>query len=413
MKVKIIGAGFSGLTLAYFLTESGTKPKDIQIIEKSSSVGGLIQSHVMDGYLVETAANAILGNHELEKMCSRIGIQILPHLKSSKRRFIFVDGPKQFPLPWFHFFFVMIPFLLKFIFIRQGILPKRQETIPQWVRRNLSERFLNHLIAPGLQGVYGGNTENLSATLILKRILTRHKGPTRSQNPDLRGSVSFEKGLGEFLNKTADYLKQNQVQISLNQNYTADDLKTDLANKISVVLCVHAHAASKILKDYDTQISSQLKNLNYNDLVSVTVLTEMHTSSAKDKTIQGFGVLFPWDQKFNSLGVLFPNWIFQGRGPKQHETWILPSADRDSDELILNQIQSDRARLMNTLQTITTSHIYRWPEAIPSYDLNLELFLETWSQKKPVFLHGNYLGEIGLGKILCKSKALAEIIQAG
>ncbi|MFN7904353.1 MAG: oleate hydratase, partial [Pseudobdellovibrionaceae bacterium] len=100
MKVKIIGAGFSGLTLAYFLTESGTKPKDIQIIEKSSSVGGLIQSHVMDGYLVETAANAILGNHELEKMCSRIGIQILPHLKSSKRRFIFVDGPKQFPLPW-------------------------------------------------------------------------------------------------------------------------------------------------------------------------------------------------------------------------------------------------------------------------------------------------------------------------
>ena len=191
-----------------------------------------------------------------------------------------------------------------------------------------------------------------------------------------------------------------------------------------MVLCVHARAASEILKDYDTQMSWQLQKLKYNDLVSVTVLasekdglkvdqTEMNSPGVNEKMIRGFGVLFPRDQQFNSLGVLFPNWIFQGRGPQRHETWILPSADRDSDELILNQIQSDRTRLMNARHALAKYHIYRWPEAIPSYDLNLELFLEAWSQKKPVFLHGNYLGEIGLGKILCKSKALAEIIQAG
>ena len=55
--IKVVGAGFSGLTTAYFLVKRGFK---VQIIEKTSRAGGLIETLQTEHGLVEKAANGIL-----------------------------------------------------------------------------------------------------------------------------------------------------------------------------------------------------------------------------------------------------------------------------------------------------------------------------------------------------------------
>ncbi len=403
MKIKIIGAGFSGLTLAYYLRKMGPENLQIQVLEKSDRAGGLIQTKQFDGYMLETAANAILCNADLEELCHDIQIPLKPHLKSSKKRYIYIQKPRQFPLPITHFCLVLMKWLWRYFFHRSELAPKSNETIVQWTRRNLSSATFSNLIEPALQGIYGKNPGDLSASLVYRSLFSK---ASQIQRPKLKGSVSFQNGLGGFLSHLQKYLQEKGVDFQWSHQYTEQNLMADIQNREFVVLCTHALAASQILSSHDPKISFALKNLRYNNLSSVTVVQEQPAP----KTLQGFGVLFPTSQNFNALGVLFPNDIFEGRGPCRHETWILADSTEDNDATLLEKIQQDRRSLFKTDIPIKSSHIYHWPQAIPRYDEHLELFLNQFEQKAPVFLHGNYLGEIGLGKILKRSKGLATII---
>ena len=56
--ITVVGAGFSGLASAYFLTKHGFK---VRIIEKSDRAGGLIRTIRTEHGLVETEATAAEG----------------------------------------------------------------------------------------------------------------------------------------------------------------------------------------------------------------------------------------------------------------------------------------------------------------------------------------------------------------
>lgn len=402
MKIKIIGSGFSGLTLAYYLKKRGPQNLQIQVIEKSDQPGGLIHSKKFEGYTIETAANAILCNAELESLCEDIALPLLPHLASSKKRFIFVQKPLQFSLPLTHAFLVFSKALWRYIFHRHTFLPQENENVRQWTIKNFSQLTFDHLVEPALQGIHGKNPGELSAHLIIRSLfLNRPKKKSR-----LKGSVSFQNGLGSFLEHLQKHLQDQGVQFLWKTSYTSSDLSHDISQGSMVALCTHAAAASNILSSVKDKLAQQLKTLQFNSLSSVTIVQK----DVAQQPFHGFGVLFPQDQRFNSLGVLFPNDIFEGRGPRRHETWILADATADSNEHLLEKIQNDRLRLFQKEMPIENFHIFHWPSAIPRYDQNLEFFLSHFTQPSPVFLHGNYLGEIGLGKILKRSKSLAEQI---
>ena len=406
MKIKIIGAGFSGLTLAYYLQKRSPEYHQIQIIEASSGPGGLIHSKQFEGYQLETAANAILNNPELESLCEEIQIPIIPHLRASKKRYIFIQKPRKFPLPWFHAIKLLGKIAFRFIFLRRQLSPKAQETIKQWSERNLSPLCFQHLIEPGLQGIYGKNPGDLSAQLVFRSLFQKKQS---SKKPRHQGSVSFHHGMGGFLSHLQKFLQQKGIQFTWETKYNSEHLKKDLAENITVILCTHAHSAAQILSSTHSRLSSRLEKIQYNDLTSATVVPQDGLGQSSEK-ITGFGVLFPEDQKFHSLGVLFPNDIFEGRGPLRHETWIVPNATQDSDQKLLEKIKDDRKKLYKKDTPILHFHFFHWPRAIPRYDIVLENFLNDFVQESTVFLHGNYLGEIGLGKILKRSKNLADNI---
>src|SRR6266852_6398254 len=83
--ISVVGAGFSGLTTAYFLTKHGFK---VRIIEKTERAGGLIKTIRTEHGLVETAANGLLSSARLEAMCADIGVPLQATRLEARARFI-------------------------------------------------------------------------------------------------------------------------------------------------------------------------------------------------------------------------------------------------------------------------------------------------------------------------------------
>src|SRR4051812_5904277 len=73
MKVSIVGAGFSGLTLAYFLVKRGVH---VEVFEKENRVGGLLHTHRSEVGLIETAANGVWNTALCEQMFDDIGLTL-------------------------------------------------------------------------------------------------------------------------------------------------------------------------------------------------------------------------------------------------------------------------------------------------------------------------------------------------
>src|SRR6266403_2065043 len=158
MQVTVIGAGFSGLVTAYYLVKEGFT---VQIVERKSRPGGLIQTIQTEHGLVETAANGIRNSARLEAMCADIRVPLETTRREARARFIFRGSPKRFPLS--------APEVLKlgfrFAASASSLRPRPFETIVDWGRRVIGKAATGFFLAPALSGIYAGDPERLSASL--------------------------------------------------------------------------------------------------------------------------------------------------------------------------------------------------------------------------------------------------------
>ncbi len=166
MQVTVIGAGFSGLVTAYYLVKEGFQ---VQILEKSSDVGGLIQTIQTEHGPVETAANGIRNSARLEAMCADIRVPLEATRREARARFIFRGTPKRFPLSG--------PEVLKlgfrFAASASSLRPRPFETIIDWGRRVIGKAATDFFLAPALSGIYAGDPERLSIMSIRLRLANR------------------------------------------------------------------------------------------------------------------------------------------------------------------------------------------------------------------------------------------------
>src|SRR5438445_12126921 len=93
--VVIVGAGISGLALAYRLQERNPAV-DITILEAGDRVGGTIWTHRQDGFQIEAGPNGFLDTKpSTVNLCADVGIgnHLVPATPAArKNRFLFLDG---------------------------------------------------------------------------------------------------------------------------------------------------------------------------------------------------------------------------------------------------------------------------------------------------------------------------------
>ncbi len=392
-KITVVGGGFSGMTIAHELAKRGFQ---VDLYEKSSRLGGLIHTQRTHHGIVETAANGLIWTRALEQLCNEIDLKLVKALQSSRKRYFFRGKPTTWPLNIFE----SILFFPRLIF--SLLSGKLLSTIPSeqsvfdWSRHRLGLAATNNILAPGLQGIYAGDIQKLSASLILSPLLQRKK--TR-----YRGSVSGAHGMQDVIDALENKLKSQGVRIFLNSSFHWN-------NSQPIVLATAVKSAAEMLAPHHATLAQLLEQIEVAPLISVTAFWK------KNNTYPGFGCLIPRSQGLRTLGVLMNTCIFPNRGQNNSETYILGGATDSkvmqlSDSEIHSLILSEREKIFKCKSDILSLHITRWPQALPHYTVQLEKLLPQLQPPKNVYLHGNYLGSLGLSKILDRSIALAESIE--
>jgi len=394
--IKVIGAGFSGLVMAYYLEKEGFK---VTVIEKSNRVGGLLGTRETAFGLVEAAANGLIWSPRVSQIFQDLQISPVFMKKESKNRYIFRDRPRRWPLSLSETGGVLWKLVSTMVGLKSKMAPRPMETIQEWGERTLGLAMTQYLLSPGLQGIYAGDPRELSASLILGRFFSRDQ---KKKTP-YKGTLSAPKGMGELTDSLYEYLKGKDVKFIFDKNY-------QLTEERPVVLATSASAAAQILDDH-----SLGEALPLIDVLPIISITAFFKPSSKD--LPGFGCLFPRETPVRALGVLFNDSIFEGRSEYRSETWIYGGAlDRDclglTDEELRGQVVLDRTCLVEKVEQPLEIHIQRWPEAIPHYDTVLEEVLNIADTKNDgIYLIGNYTGALGLSRILEKAWELTQQIK--
>ncbi|HEY8280545.1 MAG TPA: FAD-dependent oxidoreductase [Bdellovibrionota bacterium] len=394
-EIQVIGAGFSGLSAAYFLMCAGHR---VRIVETSHRLGGLLNTIETPYGPCETAANALIANRTVESVAADLGLTLVPALKSARKRYI-LRGKRlrRWPLrPRATLRLLGAALPLRFG-MNSPLAPRSRESISAWGARALGREATRYLLAPALSGVYAGDPDKLSASLILSRFFRARPVLGRGR---LRGSVAPLSGMGAWAPAFRRVLELNRCTFS-----------PDYIPGLPTVVALPPPAAARFLADKAPALASELSKIRMLPIASVTAFFAPESAG-----VPGFGCLFPRGEGFRSLGLLANDRIFPGRSRDSiSETWLLggalePEIPLLPERSLLDLVLREREKLYGLRARLLYSQVTRWESAIPHYDLALEEVLERLRalhfREGHFRVFGNYLGDLGLGTLLVRASEL-------
>lgn len=403
--VEVIGGGFSGLTVAYYLAKSGFA---VTVREQRETLGGLISTEETPWGVAETAASGLMNSPLVESFFTELDLPMAKRsLHFHKKRIYRAGKLRRWPLS-------LLGSLRLFLGICKilcgGGRPKKQETIQSWGKRVLGQEGTDFLLCPALQGVYAGDPKRLSASLILQRFF-RKEEKERGELKEGRGTVAPSGGMVVLINRLREKLKEMGVVFVLGE-------KVEITTDVPTVLAVPADGAASLLEGTDQEATRLLRELEYLPLATVTLFSEEGGEN------RGFGCLFPRGEGFSSLGVLFRDGLFLQDSPFVAERWILGGAENlqileMSEEEIVELAKKDFTKLYGEEKKVLGWHVKKWSRALPHYSLGLENKLEgglkvkfeNLQKQKGIILFGNYTGALGLGQILSRAREIPKKIK--
>lgn len=396
-RFRIVGAGFSGLTLAYYLKKSSPE-SEITIVEKKANVGGMLQSEETSYGVVEKAANALLDSDELRALAEEVNLELLEAAPKIKRAYIYRHGAlRAWPLKFLeslYFFYKLIK--LKGASAAQ-VFPDSSLSVFEWCKKYLGLKATRYLVDPAMGGIYAAPIEELNAQLILGRFFATNKGTVKKKKK--LSSVAPRKGMNELAQKLRDHLQSKGVKFEFSKEETLNERSQDFT-----VYCGSLYEAQGFLKKY-----ARFEEFFKLPMLSVSTTTLFYEKALPQKA---FGVLYPRSEGRSFLGTLLNAYVFPDRYKKSSETWI--RSGTDEERKILSDISQERLKLWGRKDAPLRSVCTVWDKALPVYNHALERFLsQTWPIMRQelkdarIYVHGNYLGKLGLSQVLISSKELA------
>src|SRR5437870_5121048 len=287
--IKVVGAGFSGLTTAYFLVKRGFK---VKILEKTCRAGGLIETIQTDYGLVEKAANGILNSAKLEAIVADIGVPLQSTRREGRKRFIFRGRPRQLPLRTSE----VLKVGARVVANATNLKPRPLESIAGWGQRIAGSGATDYLLTPVLGGIYAGDPMRLSASLIFgKTTLPNHLRTNRPAKGKMHGTVAPPRGMQQLTDALREWLEQSGAEFVFNR-----DLNAEGNSDGPMAVCLAANATAEYLSRIAPEVSEQLRGI---EMLSLVTVTSFYGDEAA--RVNGFGCLFPRDQGFRARGVLF------------------------------------------------------------------------------------------------------------
>jgi len=450
-EVAIIGAGISGLCVAFFLKRAGVP---LVVFEAEEEVGGTMRSRRIGGYLVELGPNSALETTPLfQDLIAAVGLtqERVYANEAAKNRYILRDGALH-PLPMSPLAFVrsrLWSWRGKLRVLAEPFHGRAtvEESVADFVRRRLGPEFLDYAINPFVAGIYAGDPERLSVRFAFPRVYAleeRYGGlilgllrgaRERRRRPEASRLVarlfSFREGMGALPRALAatlgDALRLGTRATSIRRIGTAFEIACerdghrDVLRAERVVVATPAYAAAALVESLAPETARALRGIVYPP-VSVVILGYRET--AIGRPLDGFGFLVPAREGRRILGTIWNSAIFPDRAPQGSATLTTfvggmrqPELARLSDEELIGLVIEDLRAIMRLRGDPEFAYVARWERAIPQYELGygeILAALEHAERSIPgLYFCANYRDGIAVGDCVKNAHEIARRILQG
>jgi oxygen-dependent protoporphyrinogen oxidase len=401
-KILVIGGGITGLCAAWHCAQY-YRPQSVLLLEKSTTLGGTARTDRMSGFVSEWGPNGFLDREpKTTKWARDLGLKdkMVQANEASARRFIYKDKTlhELKPPPGF---------------LKSGILsvggrmrlmsepfrPAKKDDKPEsiwdFAARRIGPEAADTLVAPMVTGIFAGDAKKLCLESCFPRMakMEREHGSlykalkaAKKDNPNASAMgpggrlTSFEGGIQTMLEAAAQQIKDRiklgmeVVQIKHEDKKfkvrTADD---QVIEAHAVILAVPAYAAANMIEDADKRQAATLAEIKY---VNMTVASCGYRREDIKHDLNGFGFLAPRKQGIRALGCIWTSSLFPNRCPDGYvllRTMYGGAHDANAinltDRQLLEEIHRDLHPILEIEKTPEFVRIYRWPKAIPQYDM--------------------------------------------
>lgn len=414
----ILGAGISGLTIAYALQKQGIS---VTVYEKSDEVGGAIKSVQKKGWLVEEGPNTLMVKSQrvwnlLEEL--NLTKDMIRANREAKRRFIAKDN-KPVALPTSFGAFLKSPLisagaklrLLKEPFVAPSSID--DESIASFIRRRLGQEPLDYGINPFISGVCAGDPEELSikhtfsslwemeqqSGSLLKGIIKKKKSAVK------KSLISFTEG-NQMLPKALAGALAQPVQTSCeirtakpsNGRWQISGTHRKQSFQAEHDILISTLPAYLLPSLFESELFNLLAEISY---VPLSVMALGFKDEQIRHPLDGFGMLTPEVEHHSALGMLFSSTLFPDRAPDRHHLLTCfiggarqPRLAGTSKTELLERLLPELDKLLGVEgDPVFTYHTF-WKHAIPQYEVGYNKYLSTMNmleERNPgLLLAGNF-----------------------
>lgn len=447
--VIIVGAGLTGLTIAYYLSRSGVS---VCLVEQRNETGGVIRTYSEQGFVFEAGPNTgVLSSTELVDLFDDLNdtVKLETAGSAAKARWVWKNRNWN-ALPSGLYSAVATPLFSFWDKIRILGEPLRKptknkdETVSEMVKRRLGKSFLDYAVDPFISGIYAGDPDRLSVRFALPKLyrleqeygsfirgsIQKAKEPkTALQKRVTKDVFSVEGGLQRLVDALAVEIGPENVHTgcsSVAVESFAEGFATTFVNSSGELVKVHSGKVvstiggtglDQLLPFLTTCEKSVLTSIPYAKVVQVVACFR----SWQGIPLRAFGGLIPSKENRKVLGILFPSAIFQNRAPvggavlsvfmggiKRPE--FVEKSDEELEAIALAEIRE-------TLKSSTAPElirVFRYAHAIPQYEKDTEVRLQViedlQNRYQGLFLAGNLRDGIGMSDRVRQGRLLADSI---
>ncbi|MCH2415598.1 MAG: protoporphyrinogen oxidase [Acidimicrobiales bacterium] len=434
-KVVVVGAGITGLTVAYRLLKSEGN-FEIVVLEGEKQTGGKLITSRFAGLLLDEGADAFLARAPWAKdLFDEIGISKEFVSPSSRSASIWANGSLE-PLPSPNVLGIpldhdSLPSKLlnsgDALKIKQGGKPSKavpegtDVSIGSLVRDCVGDSVFELFVDPLLGGINAGVVDDMSCETMAPQLLeaARHEEGLiaalreTQQNSDSDSPVFYThpNGMGHIVEKlteqVSESIRKDSNVISINRTNQQWVLETNAGSEIAdaVVLATSAQNAAKLLTSVSPTTSSRLSDIEH---ASVSLVSFAFKNSDINIPKDQSGFLVP-----RSTGMLMTACSFSGNKWAHlndgSQTLIRVSSGRIddqrhdtlSDEELVKHLIDDLAVTLGLDSQPLEFRVTRWPKALAQFKIGhlqrMEGTIDLLADEAPgVFISGSYHFGVGI-----------------
>ncbi len=405
MRTAIIGGGITGLAAAYELTLAG---REAVLIEQEPSLGGVIQTEVVDGCVLEGGPDSFLSAKPAgEELARELGLggDLIGSLDHQRVTYVVRKG-RLVPLP--DGLLMMVPTKVLPVAaspllgwgtkLRMGLeifrkpgLPQPDRSVAAFIEDHYGREAVDYLAEPLLAGVYGGSADRLSVASVLTRFVELERrygsltrGVLAARRAPAAGSAPLFRTLKNGLAQLAAELERRirphcrVVQARAQQVERAGGgwtvrLGGESLEADHMILACPAWAAGELLRSADERLSSELEAIPYTSSVTLAL---GYRREECGPIPPGFGFLVPACERQTLVACTFVGAKFPCRVPETHVVLrcFLGGSGGEAvleqdDEDLIRAVRAELKQLLGWDKEPRFTRLRRWRRAMAQYEV--------------------------------------------